>query len=131
MHLLKMHNGNNVLNKIILVVEDDASIGTLLVDALTEETGYSIVLVPDGRQALDAIHRIRPCLFITDYCLPSMNGIELCDRIRASKEVRDTPVILMSAQLPEEDVKKRHLSSLSKPFELDDLLDTVEKALAS
>jgi DNA-binding response OmpR family regulator len=122
--------GNNRLDKTILVVEDDDGIGSLLVEALSQETPYKALLVTDGWQALRVIHDVKPCLFITDYRLPLMNGIELYDRLRSTQALADTPTIIMSAYLPEEEVAKRKLISLRKPFDLDDLLDTVEKLLA-
>ncbi len=115
---------------VILVVEDDDSIGTFLVQALSQETPYGAMLVPDGFQALKVIRDIKPCLFITDYRLPRMNGLELCDLLKAEQEWVDIPTIIMSAYLPEQEVRKRKLVSLNKPFELDDLLDTVERLLA-
>jgi DNA-binding response OmpR family regulator len=122
--------GNDRLDKTILVVEDDDGIGSLLVEALSQETQYKAMLVTDGRQALRVIHDIKPCLFITDYRLPIMNGIELYDRLHSTRALEGTPTIIMSAYLPEEEVAKRKLVGLKKPFELDDLLDTVEKLLA-
>ncbi len=119
-----------ILDKIILIIEDDDSIGTLLVEALSQETPYKALLVTDAFQALKAIHQVKPCLFITDYHLPHINGIELYDRLHSTDDLANTPAIIMSAYLPEEEVRKRHLISLSKPFELDELLDTVEKLLA-
>lgn len=122
--------GQPLNDKTILVVEDDDSIGALLVEALSQETPYQAVLVTDGLQALQLVHQVKPCLFITDYRLPHMDGIELYDRLRSSRELADTPAIIMSAYLPEEEVKKRKLVCLNKPFELDELLNTVEKLLA-
>ncbi|GCE10964.1 response regulator [Tengunoibacter tsumagoiensis] len=115
--------------KCILVVEDDDSIGALLVEALTQETPYKALLVTDAIQAMETIGKIKPCLFITDYRLPFMDGIELYDRLKAEHALDHTPVIIMSAHLPEEEVKKRQMVSLHKPFELDDLLNTVERLL--
>lgn len=115
--------------KTILLVEDDDSIGALLVEALAQETPYQALLVTDGLQALQVVHKVKPCLFITDYRLPHMNGIELYDRLRATKELENTPAIIMSAYLPYEEVKKRNLVSLNKPFELDEFLDTIENLL--
>lgn len=120
----------DILDKTILVIEDDDSIGTLLVEALSQETPYKALLVTDAFQALKAIHQVKPCLFITDYHLPYINGIELYDRLRSTDELANTPAIIMSAYLPEEEIRKRRLISLSKPFELDELLDTVERLLA-
>ena len=113
---------------VILVVEDDESIGTFVVQALVQETPYDAVLVTDGLQALRLVDEVKPHLFITDYCLPHMNGIELYDRIHSI--FSDTPAIIMSAYLPEQEVKERRLVGLNKPFELDELLDTVDRLLA-
>lgn len=115
--------------KTILVVEDDDMIGSLLVEALSLETPYHAMHVTDGLQALRVVHDIKPSLFITDYRLPQMNGIELSDRLRATKGLEQIPTIIMSAYLPEQEVKKRQLVAMPKPFELDDLLDTVERLL--
>ncbi|MBV9258861.1 MAG: response regulator [Ktedonobacteraceae bacterium] len=122
--------GQNIIDKTILVIEDDDSIGTLLVEALSQETPYQALLVTDAFQALKAVDHVKPCLFITDYRLPHMDGIELYDRLRSTDDLADTPAIILSAYLPVEEIKKRHLISLSKPFELDELLNTVEKLLA-
>jgi DNA-binding NtrC family response regulator len=126
----KFRQGENIMDKTILVVEDDDSIGTLLIELLSQETSYKTLLVTDAFQALKAVKYLKPCLFITDYCLPHMNGIELYDRLHSTESLAHTPAIIMSAFLPEEEIRKRHLTSLSKPFELDELLDTVEKLLA-
>ena len=112
----------------ILVVEDDENIGMFVVQALSTETPYRAILVTDGLQALNIVDTVKPRLFITDYRLPYMNGIELYDRIRT--KIDDTPTIIMSAYMPEQEVQKRKLVSLNKPFELDDLLNTVERLLA-
>ena len=115
--------------RVILVIEDDDSIGTFLVEALSQETPYKAILVTDGFQALQIVHTVKPCLVITDYRLPNMNGLELYDMLKSMQSLKDTPAILMSAQLPVQEVQKRNLVGLNKPFELDDLLNTVERCL--
>lgn len=116
--------------KTILIVEDDRAIGELLLEVLSQETPYQALLVTDGLQALQMVKQVRPSLFITDYRLPSMNGIELYDHLHAQKILNGTPVIIISAYLPpEEEVKKRQMIGMRKPFELDDLLDKVETLL--
>ena len=120
---------NSSLEKIILVVEDDDSIGSMLLETLSQETPYKPVLVNDGFEALRTIRSTKPDLFITDYRLPNMNGIELYDRLRRTHNFDNTPTIIMSAYLPEEEVRKRRLIGLSKPFEIDEFLETVEKLI--
>jgi len=104
--------------KTVLVVEDDADIGELLVQALKEETAYQAILVSDGFQALKFVRNIKPHLFLLDYQLPSMDGLELYDHLHSIKELEDVPVLFMSASLPEREIEYRHLIATKKPFEL-------------
>jgi DNA-binding response OmpR family regulator len=115
--------------KTIVVVEDDENIGPVLVEVLSQETPYKAIWVSDGLQALELIHSMKPNLFITDYWLPHMNGIELYDRLRTIKDYNTIPTIIISAYLPEKEIHERHLTALSKPFDLDELLEMVEKMI--
>ncbi|HLI08184.1 MAG TPA: response regulator [Ktedonobacteraceae bacterium] len=116
--------------KMILVVEDDAGIGSFLVQAITQETPYLALLVTDGFQALNAIANVKPSLFILDYQLPRMNGIELYDKLHATKEMENVPAIVISARLPRKEIEERRIIGMNKPLELDDLLKTIERLLA-
>ncbi len=115
--------------KTILVVEDDTGIGTFLVQAISQETPYHALLVTDGDEALKAVESIKPSLFILDYQLPKIDGIELYDRLHETKELEDVPAIVISARLPRREIEKRHIVAMHKPLELDDLLHTIEKLL--
>lgn len=116
--------------KTVLIVEDDRAIGELLVEVFSQETPYRVVLATDGLQALRIAEHIRPSLFITDYRLPVMDGIELYDHLRAQQILHGAPVIIISAYLPPaEEMEKRQMISLHKPFDMDDLLDIVERLL--
>ncbi len=116
--------------KTILVVEDDTDIGSLLVQAISQETHHKALLVTDGFQALQVVSSTKPSLLILDYQLPLMNGIELYDRIQEAKELEDTPTILISARLPTKEIAKRKIVGMVKPFELDEFLQTIERLLA-
>jgi DNA-binding response OmpR family regulator len=123
--------GGSINNKVktILVVEDDTDIGSFLVQAISQETHYQAMLVTDGFQALKAINNIKPSLLILDYQLPSMNGIELYDRIQESKDMEKIPAILISARLPKQDIAKRKIIGMAKPLELDEFLQIIENLL--
>jgi DNA-binding response OmpR family regulator len=115
--------------KTVLVVEDDTGIGTFLVQAISQETLYHALLAPDGTQALKIVESIKPSLFILDYHLPGINGIELYDKLHAIKELNDVPAIVVSARLPKHEIEKRHILSMTKPLELDDFLQAIENLL--
>ena len=116
--------------KTILVVEDDEDIGSFIVEALLQETSYQALLVTTGSKALETVKTIKPNLFVLDYLLPHMNGIDLYDRLHSSKDLEDIPAIMISANLPSGEARKRKITCLKKPFELDDLLQTIEELIA-
>lgn len=123
-----LHGAENTV-KTVLVVEDDAGIGMFLVQAISQETPHQAMLVTDGFQASQTVSQIKPNLFILDYHLPRMNGIELYDRLHAITELENVPAIIISARLPKQEIEKRKIIGMNKPLELDDLLHTVENLL--
>jgi two-component system phosphate regulon response regulator PhoB len=115
--------------KMILVVEDDEAIGSVIQQILLLETPYRVALATDGPQALHMVQQITPQLFVMDYQLPSMNGLELARHLLARPALGRTPVILMSAYTPEMITQPHPFDFLKKPFELDELLQLVRKHL--
>ncbi len=120
-------------SKTILLVEDDLSIGSFLVEAITQETPYRAIVATDSHTALKLVRHFKPDLFILDYGLPGMNGLELYDRLHINKELAVLPAILITANrhLPQHLIQQRHLIAFLKPFDLDTLLATIETLLAS
>jgi DNA-binding response OmpR family regulator len=117
--------------KTILIVEDDAHIGEFLERALAEETPYKPLVVSDGFAALKVTREVKPNLFVLDYHLPGMDGIEVYDQLHAVKAFRDTRAVIMSACLPKRELEKRSLVGLRKPLELSELLQMVQALLES
>jgi CheY-like chemotaxis protein len=111
--------------KTILVIEDDADLGDFFVQALKDETPFQVILVSDGFQALKMVRSIKPDLFVLDYQLPSMDGIELYDHLHATEGLENIPALFMSANLPTGELKKRRVFYIKKPFELDEMLKTI------
>ena len=93
--------------KTILLVEDDSSIGSFLEEAIEQETPYRAIVASDGHAALKLVRHFTPCLFILDYGLPDMNGIELYDRLHINHALAPIPAILMTAsrQLPQQQLQ--------------------------
>ncbi len=117
------------MSKITLIVEDDASIGEVLVYAISQTTPYIVLSVLDGFEALEIVKGIKPDLFILDYQLPRMTGIELYDRIQHTEGLAHIPTIIMSANLPEDAIQQRNLVGIRKPFELDEFLDAIDRLI--
>ena len=127
---LQLKGAGDTSIKTILVVEDDEDIGSFLVQAISQETAHHALLVSDGFQALKTIHELKPSLLIIDYQLPHMNGIELYDRLSTVNGLETPPTIMMSARLPAHEIAKREIVGMKKPFELQELLNSIEKLLA-
>ena len=119
--------------KTILLVEDDPNISAFLVEAIAQETPYRAIAASDSHAALKLVQHFTPCLFILDYGLPGMNGIELYDHFHLNRELAPIPAILITANrhIPQQQIRQRELITFMKPFELDSFLDTIETLLAS
>src|SRR3972149_1418959 len=83
----------------ILVVEDDTKMVNLL-RLYLEREGYGVIAAYDGREALEAAERTRPSLVILDLMLPPPDGVEVCQRLRATSDV---PILMLTARVGEVD----------------------------
>jgi two-component system cell cycle response regulator DivK len=86
----------------VLIVEDNA-FSLKLLDDLLRASGYNTLKATDGGQALRAARRFRPDLILMDIGLPDISGIEVTAEIRASDELKDIPVIAVTAYAAPED----------------------------
>src|SRR5438874_4518601 len=85
--------------KTILVVEDDEDIGEALLFALSEEPSYQVIVASTGDEALQIANRRRINLFVIDYYLSDINGIELYDELHAIPELQDVLALLISVNI--------------------------------
>jgi len=85
--------------KKILVVDDKSELRTLLKSYLTQE-GFSVVTAGDGQEALFVARHEKPNLIILDLMMPEMSGY---DFMRAYGREADTPIILLTARIDEND----------------------------
>jgi DNA-binding response OmpR family regulator len=120
-------------SNMILLVEDDPYISAFLVEAIAQETPYRAIVASDSNAALKVVRHFTPCLFVLDYGLPGMNGIELYDRLHINQELAPIPAILITADrsVPQQQLQQRQLITFMKPFELDAFLSTIETLLTS
>lgn len=118
-----MGRGNDVAT--ILVVDDDGVLCDLLHDLLTEE-GYEVRCARHGLAALDEIGRSLPDLVLTDIQMPHLDGLGLLSCLKNQSVA--LPVVLMSAVRPDD--LPEGVAFVAKPFDLDDLLVTIEHALS-
>ena len=114
--------------RVVVIGEDDEPIATLLRDSINDEDGYQAVVVSDGALVIETVRQIHADLLILDIMMPGLNGFEVFDRVRADTDIRDMPVLFVSAATNQydRDFAQRGIKDvISKPFDLNDLLDKV------
>ena len=120
----------NVEKISVLLVEDEHMLAEILADTLGDR-GFEVTVAYDGREGLDAVHRARPDVVVTDIMMPRMDGYTLVRHLR--EEGCDVPVLFLTARSETEDVVRGFETGgndfLRKPFALDELIVRV-KALA-
>ena len=113
----------------LLIIEDDPSLGAMLVENLTA-AGYATVLLRDGEAGLMAALQADYDLLLLDIMLPSLDGLQLLSRLRHHKK---TPVLLLTARGAEEDRLSGFRNGaddyLTKPFSTPELLLRIEAIL--
>ena len=117
----------------ILVVEDDATIRTLLEMALLGAGFKNVKSSARGDEGLDAIKRTKPDLVLLDLMLPGLDGFAIAKRIREMPELAATKIIMLTARTQNEDIV-RGLSCgaddyVTKPFDRLVLLARVRAVL--
>ena len=117
-------------NPLILIVDDEVGVRELLTDALSL-AGFETLEAKDGMSALTLIRKNKPDLLIIDINMPVMDGFELLERVRASKN--DVPAIMLTARKDRTDVSRGlRLGAddyVTKPFGLEELLLRVRAIL--
>ena len=91
------------LKKRILLIEDEEDIAALI-KLQAEMAGYKLFVETDGVSGFRAVERERPDLVILDIMLPGQNGFDVCRKIKSNSELRNIPVIILTAKDDEIDV---------------------------
>jgi two-component system phosphate regulon response regulator PhoB len=86
----------------VLVVDDEPDLLELVRFHLAQ-AGFEVETARDGRQGLEAIRRRRPDLVVLDRILPDLPGSEVCRQVRSDPQLRDLPILLLTAKAEEVD----------------------------
>ncbi len=115
--------------KRLLIVDDEAAILEALQDVLSLE-GYEVVTAYNGAEGLRRVHEAQPDLVLLDLMMPVMDGREMLRRLREDPTLDGLPVVVMSAGRISEDERRAASATLAKPFELEALLETLQRHLS-
>ncbi len=117
--------------KVILVVEDDDTVSQAIAKLAELETSYFPIYVHTCDEAVEVVSDIIPDLFLLDYLLPHMNGIQLYDFLHVRKKLSSIPAIIISNEemraMLEVEVQQRHLTTIVKPFDVKILFECIKR----
>ena len=117
---------------LVLVVEDDPDVRTLVVRALSLD--YEVVSAENGSQALARLaQRPLPALIISDIMMPDLDGLQLAAQVKQNPQTAHVPIIFLTSRGTPKDIiaginaGARHY--VPKPFRVTELLEKVAKVL--
>ena len=124
--------GDIAMKHVIMVVEDEEALALMLKYNLEKE-GYDVVVETRGNKVLGCVEKNQPSVILLDWMLPEMSGVEICKLIRSKPDIKNIPIIMLTAKGEEED-KIKGLSAgaddyVTKPFSVPELLARVKTQL--
>ena len=119
--------------KVVVCIEDEPEM-IALVKLILGRKGFELVGAVGGREGLDTVRKLKPDLVLLDLMMPDMGGWEVYQQMKADPELKDTPVIVVTAKAQSIDkVLGIHIAKVddyvTKPFGPQELLQSVNKVL--
>jgi DNA-binding response OmpR family regulator len=119
--------------KTVVCIEDEPEMIDL-VKLILGRKGFDLTGAMGGREGLDAVRRIKPDLVLLDLMMPDMDGWEVYQQMKADEELKEIPVIVVTAKAQSIDkVLGLHIAKVddyvTKPFGPQELLQSVERVL--
>jgi CheY-like chemotaxis protein len=119
-------------SKTILVADDESHI-LHVVSLKLRNAGFRVVTAQNGQEAFELAQQEKPDLLITDYHMPQLSGLELCQKLKQDAATSHIPAIMLTARgyhlEPHDTEQSGILRMLSKPFSPRHLLTTVYEIL--
>lgn len=118
----------------VLVVDDEADIVSTVKYRL-EFNEFEVVTATNGKDGLEKAASEKPDIILLDISMPVMNGHEMLERLKNSPDIKDIPVIVVSAFSDAKDIAKAAelgiADYVTKPFDYTDLMGKISNALGN
>jgi two-component system sensor histidine kinase/response regulator len=108
-----------------VIVIDDNTVSLVLIAKILNSAGYKAIVTDDATSALEKIRQDKPSLIILDIEMPEINGFELCRKIKTQDDLKDIPVIFLTANQETDTMVEGFQSGgvdfITKPFRKEEL----------
>lgn len=122
----------NTRKKILLI--DDSSVNNLLLQNILEDEDFEVIVAFSGKEGLTIMKKVIPDLVLLDIMMPGMDGIEVLEEIFAKENLKNIPVIMLTAKTdPADEKKSREIGAvdyISKPVNIEKLIYKVKEILS-
>jgi len=125
--------GNQKMAKKILIIDDDPTLTTMITMSLARH-GYQVIFASDGKNGVNQARIARPDLILLDNAMPGEAGVTVFEELKKSDITMSIPVILMTDQLSQAEIKKGENQSgaedyITKPFASLEVVHKTKKIL--
>lgn len=118
----------------ILVIDDEAEI-TEIIETFLKDAGYQVLVENSSVMGIERAKSFKPDLILLDIMMPFMDGYEVCDELKKSKETENIPVVFLTGKDARSDEGRSFRAGgdmfIKKPFNCDRLLEIVRIVLLS
>ena len=120
-----------VMNRTILIVDDDDGIRRLIATTLEDVSGYRMSEARDGAEAVERAREVRPSIVFLDIDMPRLDGIETCRRLKSEPVTADATIVMLTGDADQDaEIEARRAGAdlfLTKPFSPLHLLRLVDR----
>ena len=114
----------------LILVVDDINKNLQLIGEILDDKGYDTTFATSGQQALARIETIQPDLILLDLMMPKMNGLQVCEQLKANPQYQEIPIIFLTASTETEHLLQAFAGGavdyITKPFKVPELLARVK-----
>lgn len=122
-----------ISKKKILIVDDSENIRKLVKAILKRMGDYEYLEATDGSEAYEKAVKHKPDLIVQELILKRVDGLELCRKVKAEKELGDVPIIILTSETTRDALEQAKEAGadifIGKPFEPKDLRESVKELL--
>lgn len=133
-HIVSVVFKEKIQTKKILLVDDEPDVVRILSKSLMTD-GFEVITANDGLECLAKVENEPPDLILLDNIMPNMDGQAVLEKLKASKETEEIPIIMVTALANEKDItsaqKGGAIEYVVKPFDYNLLLKQIKQTLKS